>query len=151
VPVLAAAADYEDLGDGLWAAGFFRFLRSSFEDAHGTWSSLGAAGLGTCLHAGLHTGINVGLSARLRAVLYATRGIGVRASLLNRLRDRLRARLDAGLSAGLGAGFNERTDGRLRCSRRFNSRDRGTGIHASPRVAFESRGFRCIFVSSVII
>lgn len=123
MPVLAAAADYEDLGDGLLAAGFFRFLRSSFEDAHGTRSGLRAAGLGTCSRAGLHTGTNVGLSARLRAVLYVTRGIGMRASLLNRLQVMLRARLDARLSDGLGAGLNEWTDGRLLCSQHVNSRD----------------------------
>ena len=85
MPVLAAATNYEDFGDCLWAVGRFRFLRSSLEDAHGTWSALGAAGLDTQLGTGLHDGMNVWLSTRLRTVLYAVMSIGMRARLLDRL------------------------------------------------------------------
>ena len=97
MPVLAATADYEDLGDGLWAAGCFRFLRFSFEDAHGAWSGLGAAGLSAQLGAGLDARLNVRLGAGLDA----------------RLNVRLGAGLDVRLDAWLGTGLNGRANGGL--------------------------------------
>lgn len=122
MPVLAAAADYEDLGEGLWAVGCFRFLGSSLEDAHGSWSGLGAAALGTRGAAGLHAG----MSAILRAVLYAAISIRVRRGLLDGLQDRLVARLDTWRCVGL----NEWTNGSLMHDWRFDSGNCRTSIHA---------------------
>lgn len=68
-----------------------------------------------------------------------------------RLRDGLGAVLDARLDAWLGTGLNEGANGSFLYDRSFSSRDRGSGIHASQRIPFEFRRFRCIFVSSIII
>ena len=99
--------------------------------------------MGAGLHAGMNARLSARLGARLIAVLYAATSIGMRARLL----DKLKARL----VAELGAGLNEWANGGFLYDWHFNGRDRGSGNHASQRVATESRRFRCIFVSSVII